>query len=185
MAHALTRKLEEADSPLVEDADELTRQIRKADRQTDALISGIIPVPMDEEGIGVALEKMARKVEQVYHVRCTVDLDPGLSIADNTTATRLYRIVQEATHNAIQHGNATEIRIQVTRDAGQLALRVTDNGEGFDEPADSLEECGMGMRLMKYRCDLIGGSLSIESRPDDGVEVSCVVSDEPPQDEVE
>ncbi len=76
----------------------------------------------------------------------------------NALALEIYRIVQEATGNAVKHAGATDICVSMTRTAGGIELTVTDNGT----PRPSQSQ-GIGLRTMRQRAAATGGSLSVES----------------------
>jgi CheY-like chemotaxis protein len=78
----------------------------------------------------------------------------------------LYRIAQEAVSNAVKHGRAKNIRIRVTK----TSLTITDDGSGL--PASAKSE-GMGLRIMRYRAEMIGGTLSVKNGRTKGVVVTC------------
>ncbi len=81
----------------------------------------------------------------------------------------LLRIAQEALNNVRRHADATVVRVSTTTGAGSLRLGVVDNGRGFD-PA-SAGDSAFGLLSMRERAGLIGGLLTIESRPHDGTRV--------------
>jgi signal transduction histidine kinase len=80
-------------------------------------------------------------------------------IHDPGAATHLYRIVQEAVHNAIRHGKARNIGIELGRSGSLITLSVVDDGCGL---ADGTPSQGMGLRNMKYRASILGGKLTLE-----------------------
>ena len=77
----------------------------------------------------------------------------------------LTRIVQEALTNAVRHGKASRIAVELRRDAQKrwLVVTIRDNGQGFD--ADNVPE-GVGLAAMRERAEKLGGDLQIESAPD-------------------
>jgi signal transduction histidine kinase len=85
----------------------------------------------------------------------------------------LYRIAQEAVHNAIHHGHARRIRMGLSGQSGQLALTVVDDGVGFDVKA--VGDKGLGLISMRERLEPFGGTLSIQSTPGGGASVEAVV----------
>lgn len=89
---------------------------------------------------------------------------------DNTTATQLYHIAQEAVSNAARHGKARSVRINLyTGERGRLA--ISDDGRW---PMDTqLGEHGMGMRIMAHRAAIIGGRLDIDRGKNRGTIISC------------
>jgi signal transduction histidine kinase len=85
----------------------------------------------------------------------------------------LYRIAQEAVHNAIHHGHARRIRMNLYSRSGALTLTVVDDGMGFDPKA--VGEKGLGLISMRERLEPFGGTLSIQSTPGGGASVEAVV----------
>src|SRR5204863_4093551 len=85
----------------------------------------------------------------------------------------LYRIAQEAIHNAITHGQARRIEIELANDGDYLRLRIQDDGVGFE--AQTNGTTGMGLRVMRYRAHSIGAVLTISSQLDRGTQVRCLV----------
>ena len=80
----------------------------------------------------------------------------------------LLRIVQEALANVRKHADATLVRVELS-DRRRLELRVTDNGRGF--ATDQVGRAGYGLSSMEQRAAIIGGSLTIDSREQDGTRV--------------
>ncbi len=83
----------------------------------------------------------------------------------------LYRIAQEALHNIARHSGAREARISLTRSAGELVFTIRDDGRGFD-PGQVRGKGGLGIVGMEERVRLVGGLLSIRSRPGSGAVIS-------------
>jgi two-component system sensor histidine kinase UhpB len=80
----------------------------------------------------------------------------------------IYRIAQEGLTNALRHSGARSVTVSLVADAETLTLRVVDDGKGL--PAN-LPSGTAGIAGMRERALLVGGRLSIESRPDEGTEV--------------
>jgi signal transduction histidine kinase len=98
-------------------------------------------------------------------------------MTDRMTATHLYLIAQEAVTNAIRHGRARQLVIRLALYAHGGELTVRDNGSGLVPvaPADSGEQDGdgQGLRIMRYRADVIGGTLDVSPAADGGTRVTC------------
>jgi signal transduction histidine kinase len=114
---------------------------------------------------------LAVNASNILGVKCTCDCDGEDFAIDPAHALHLYRIAQEAVTNAAQHGRAGKVRITLGVDGDRGVLRVEDDGGGFD-PA-SLESKGLGLRIMRYRAQMMTGSLRIESTRHRGTTVSC------------
>jgi signal transduction histidine kinase len=96
-------------------------------------------------------------------------------VPDHTVAVHLYRIAREAVSNAIKHGKARRIEISLTANGNSVTLAVTDNGTGI--PRKLPKRKGMGLRIMRYRAEVIGGTLLVEPVSGGGNQVVCTVSD--------
>jgi signal transduction histidine kinase len=91
----------------------------------------------------------------------------------------LFRILQEALHNAAKHSGVRRFEVQLWTAQGQLHLLVSDRGKGFDVAA-ARSGYGLGLVSMEERIKLVGGELSIESQPNQGTTVHARVRLDPP-----
>jgi signal transduction histidine kinase len=80
---------------------------------------------------------------------------------------QLYRIVQEAIHNAIKHANATQIDVKLHISKTELSLLISDNGRGM-EVNNSKSTAGNGLKSLKNRALIIGGEFNIHSKAGKG-----------------
>jgi PAS domain S-box-containing protein len=154
-------------------AGEIARHVREAISQTRSLARGLSPVTLESEGLTSALRELAANTEKMFGIQCRVEYvetGPDLPAA---TGMHLYRIAQEAVSNAIKHGKATDVMIHLQPSKERLALSIVDNGAGF--PKVLAQNDGMGLRIMRYRAGMIGGTLSIERNSTGGTMVSCSV----------
>ena len=127
------------------------------------------------DGVGdlkVALEALAANVRRNSRVAANVKADATSFPVSAPAAAQLYRIVQEALHNAVEHGRAHKVQIDLTVDRDNMVLTVRDDGKGFDGGAASN---GMGLRIMRYRAQCIGGSCEVQSNRAEGTIVTCRV----------
>ena len=74
---------------------------------------------------------------------------------DESLSVNLYRIAQEAVTNSVRHAKASEIVINLERTNGEIVLTVSDNGVGKERRGR-----GLGTKIMKYRANTVGGTLS-------------------------
>jgi signal transduction histidine kinase len=114
-----------------------------------------------------ALATLARRerVAIEAQLRVGTELDPQVQF-------ELLRIVTEAVRNAVRHGGATRVEVDLGEDGGELVLRVTDNGSGFDAAGTSAARYGLvGMR---ERAERLGGALTVSSG-DRGTEVELAL----------
>ena len=93
---------------------------------------------------------------------------------ENSVALHFYYIAQESVLNAIKHGKAAHVTISLAQSNGSHTLIVEDDGIGFNSPAVG-QTTGMGIRIMRYRARVIGGTLDLKNRPDHGTQIKCEV----------
>src|SRR5206468_2142323 len=122
---------------------------------------GLQPVHFRAGGLPAALRELARMTSERFHVTCRAWCSPDAGTHDQTIADHLYRIAQEATGNAIKHGKAKRVRIQLaSAHTAGLSLAILDNGVGLNM-ASPRADGGMGLKIMKYRADAIGADFRI------------------------
>ena len=137
-------------------------------------------MPAGSEGgvLQQALEHFAQDLSAIAGVRCSVAQRGDFGDVPAQVGGHLYRIVQEATHNALRHGQATRIRITLARAGPACRLTVRDNGRGADFGIAARTSPGLGLRSMQARAAAIGGQLALTSAPGGGGRVQvCWRSD--------
>jgi PAS domain S-box-containing protein len=130
------------------------------------------------DGVGdlkTALQSLAISVSRDCSVKTTVTAEGSSLPISPPVAAQLYRIAQEAVHNAVEHGAAREVQINLAFNHEVMLLTIRDNGKGFDSNADGN---GMGLRIMRYRAQCVGGSCDVQSSSE-GTVVRCRVPLEP------
>jgi signal transduction histidine kinase len=85
----------------------------------------------------------------------------------------LFRIVQEALQNAVRHGSARKVTVDLTGSPKGLTLMIVDDGVGFD--VDAVSAKGLGLISMRERLEPLGGTLEIHSRPGAGTRLKAFV----------
>ena len=76
----------------------------------------------------------------------------------------LFRVLQEAMHNAVKHSGVKRIEVQLSQDASEVHLIITDQGIGFDVH-EAMQKSGLGLVSMRERVRLLKGTIAIESKP--------------------
>ena len=128
-----------------------------------------------------ALEDLAARTSELNGIGCTFECHRPVAIADDQTAMHLYRMSQEAVTNAVKHGRPRHIVIRLGVEGDRTTLRVIDDGTGFTALPENAREnsSGTGLRIMRYRADLIGAQLEISSARPQGTIVTCSVAQHP------
>jgi len=83
----------------------------------------------------------------------------------------LFLVVKETFHNALKHAGATEVRVRVSTESGQLVIRIEDNGRGFDPERPVTGRKGNGLCNMRKRLEPHGSRLSLSSSPGQGTRI--------------
>jgi signal transduction histidine kinase len=171
MAKTLQNQMESRGREEASDAGTIAALINDALSQTRRMSRGLCPTVLEDNDIETALQQHAENMQTFYNVKCEFKCDPTIRIADNAVAVHLYRIAQEATTNAIKHGQATEILISLKVTTSGVVLRVQDNGCGL--PKNGPKNTGMGLRVIQHRARMIGGTAAIRPRNECGAVVTC------------
>jgi signal transduction histidine kinase len=148
--------------------EKLDASIEEAKRQVRSLSKGLFPVDVDAEGLRIALEELAKEITAIFRISCRLECDGTVSIEDNFTATQLFLIAREALQNAARHAKATQLTVKLD-DVDGIRLSVEDNGRGLAKDVEA--GGGMGLRIMRYRSELIGGKLQFEALDGRGTRV--------------
>lgn len=140
-----------------------------------SVILELRPADLEEDGLTTSLRKHVEMLNRVYDARLTFhgdgDLgDIGLSEERELT---LFRIAQEAVHNALRHAHARDVALRLCREGSLVSLTIADDGTGFDIAAAGRD--GLGLTSMRDRAEEVGGALTVESAPGTGTVVKVEV----------
>jgi len=153
--------------------DEVHSLLDEAIRMTRTISFELTPGILEDFGLKFALEELVRRIPRKslpVHLHLS-GLEQPLPKLMEVAA---YRIVQELLNNIIKHAQAQEAFIHVAREEDRVAISVEDNGQGFEPISPSIppEGKGIGLPGLQNRVGLLGGTLAINSRPNQGTIVS-------------
>jgi len=171
--HVLHERLVHKSPPEATDSARITQLLDQAVDQARSLARGLFPVELAATGLMHALRALAITATDLYGVTCRFHCPKPVLIHDNPTAIHLYRIAQESVQNAIRHGKAARVTVELSAPDGAVTLRVKDNGRGFPRVLPATR--GMGLEIMKYRARTIGGRLSHNPAARKGTVLTCVL----------
>ncbi len=154
---------------LLDKINETSELVIMAQNKTRSLSKILSPVDIGRDGLRVSLEIMARSMERVYDIKCDISVDDGFEIDDNNIATILFYITREASTNSVKHGKSKNISIHAYRDDTTRGIIIRDDGTGIGK---AIADTGIGLRIMKYRSQIIGATFSMENNASGGVEVA-------------
>jgi signal transduction histidine kinase len=161
-----------------DDAERIIQLLQQAATRARDLAKGLQPVTLQANGLATALAELAAKIEAIFEVSCTFRHDPAspVELEDAAAPTHLYRIAQEAINNAIKHGSARHITIDLMAVKDLVLLAVEDDGVGIPEvppPQQQGQGLGLGLHIMSHRARMIGATLAVERSSKGGTMVSC------------
>lgn len=129
------------------------------------------PPQLDALGLEAALRWQASMLFRASPVRLELDIAPLPQRPDNEVEQACFRIAQESLTNALRHAAAGEVAVTLRPQGDQLALQVSDDGDGFDPDGPR----GLGLIVMRERAQTAGGTLRIDSAPGAGTRVSLLL----------
>lgn len=160
--------------PQADNAKQVTVMIRNAVDHARILAKGLSPLNMAQGGLMAGLENLAANTEQLFRMPCSFQCSSAVHIEDAEVALHLYRIAQEALHNAVKHSNGTQVVVSLGADAHAIEVVVSDDGVGPSDPQKRpTGSGGLGMHTMQYRARIIGGALQIFKNNSGGTSVVC------------
>jgi PAS domain S-box-containing protein len=177
LARALEIKLKAAGVAGADDAGEIGELLSQAMAQARRIARGLAPVELMEEGLTGALRRLAEDTATMFDVACEFAGDPAVLIHDHEVATHLFHVAQEAISNAVRHGKPSRIQIRIEENKDGGILTVEDNGKGL--PTDRRAGEGLGLHIMKYRAEAIGGAFDLARNEPGGMRAVCTFVNRP------
>lgn len=150
--------------------------------ETKRICSDLLPSVLEDFGLRAAIEELIKTCrETARNVAFNLEECNLSQPLPREVEIGIYRILQEALNNAIKHAQATQIDVHIDREEGFLNLMIHDNGKGFYYDSQhffSREQVKKinGLRNMKERAELLGGTLSINSQPGKGTIIQLEIS---------
>jgi len=137
----------------------------EAHAELRAIIDGLAPPDLAQAGLAESLRRYATLAGRAHGVDVTVTA--VRTRFGQAVDAAVYRVAQEAMHNALRHSGATQVRVTLTA----KGLEVTDDGHGFDVPSPASTPGGLGLASMRERAAAIGGELRVTSAPGEGTRI--------------
>lgn len=127
----------------------------------------------NKEGSNSFIEVLNNYIEETKHrYRKIIELDTkgDLRYMDARQKEAVYRIVCEGISNAIRHGKAKQIMVELNIEASSTQLNIKDDGQGFDyNEIEQKDQFGLGIKNINYLVSSLGGKLDIQAQREKGV----------------
>lgn len=172
LTQVLFEKLSKYEIVELHDISQLVDMINEVRDQVRKIAKGLCPINYDKFGLQSALRELLLNYQNVYNIKFHFNYKSDIQLPDGIAATNLYYIIHEAVMNAIKHAGAGQITLSIFTQNQCLHACVEDDGIGA---IDTTTQDGMGIRIMKYRANLIDAQLRIHSEPGKGTVVECVI----------
>ena len=146
-------------------------------RELQRIISDLRPAHLDDLGLSATLRWYASRVHELTSLHVRVDIDGDEPTLDDAVKITIFRITQEALNNVIKHAQATTVNVKIHYLQKEVRIHVFDNGVGFEmkDVQNRIGRISLGLAGMEERAALLGGGVTVSSRPGYGTEVEAVV----------
>ncbi len=146
----------------IKDLDEMIYLISNSIDHVRNISKGLHPVNFETGGFIFAIEELGAEVKKYFNTDLIIDKDFDVNITDETVSSNLYYIIKEAINNSIKHEKAEKINLVFNHDGKNLHILLFNNKKNSKQSSKD----GMGLKIMKYRADLIGALLRISEEKD-------------------
>jgi signal transduction histidine kinase len=133
-----------------------------------ALLAELRPSTLTDSDLGDLLRQLGNALEGRTNLSVAVTVSGEFILPPNVQIA-FYRVCQEALSNIAKHAKASKVEIDLKQDEAVIALRVRDDGKGFDTEQIFSGHYGLGM--MRERADAVGALLTVSSQPGYGTEL--------------
>jgi len=147
-------------------------------KELQRVISDLRPSHLDDLGLSAALRWYAGQLQEIAPLTVKVDITGEEQPIDEAVKITVFRIVQESLNNTIKHANATEVEIALSFRENGVHILARDNGVGFDLDQVKVRRSSrpsLGLAGMEERASLLGGRVTVQSRPGYGTEVEALI----------
>jgi PAS domain S-box-containing protein len=155
-------------------ADGMKRLIDSTVTSMRRISADLRPVMLDNLGLAPTLEWLTKDCSSRNGIRVDLAMSDEDLRVGGEIATAVFRIVQEALTNVVRHAQATTAKIDVVRTAGQVLVRVADNGKGM-AAADQRKSRSFGLLGMRERAYVLGGDFTVSSDEGQGTIIEAIL----------
>jgi signal transduction histidine kinase len=166
----LSREIVGSYPDAVEKLDELSSAVDEISADVQTISHQLHPSKLQFMGLVPTMRGFVRDFANMHSVTIGFTSDPLPANVPNDVALTLFRVLQEALHNAAKHSGADQFTVSLTCRGGELSLSVGDPGIGFDL-RQLAQARGLGLVSMRERIGLVNGTMTIDSKPSQGTTV--------------
>jgi signal transduction histidine kinase len=170
----LLRRTSELPEAAAAHLDTVRQLASEATDELRAVMVGLRPADLHGDGLAPALRKQAELLDRAHGAQVRFR-GPGVPRLAADREEAVYRVAQEALHNALRHGAPSTVDIELSSSDVAVVLTVRDDGSGFDPGVRGTAQRRLGLASMRDRATAVGGRLQVKSRPGQGTTVRLEV----------
>src|ERR1700758_2573250 len=162
-------QLRETPSEIKNRVQEFRKRISEISTDVQGLSHDLHSSKLEYLGVVAGIKSWGKEFSERQRVELDFSNDVN-SVLPFEMGLSLFRVLQEALHNATKHSGVKRIEVQLREDSGEIHLIIRDSGKGFHVEA-ALQGKGLGLTSMRERVRLVNGTISIESKPMGGTTI--------------
>lgn len=155
------------------EAGQIHELVQEAMNHASDLAHDLATLDLKANSLADALEGLAAHAAKLFGIACKLKVEGQVPPLDSNSVRQLYKIAQESVTNAIKHGKAKKVTIELVSRPAELELTIHNSGIPF--PDLKSREGGMGLRIMHYRASLLNGTFDIKGQGARGTLVTCTI----------
>ena len=163
-----------SDKAVLKSVDEITAMLKQILTEIRSLTFELSPPILYQFGLEAALEWLCQHFQKNHPIKCAFKDAGGEAIVNQDVRIALFQSVRELLTNVVKHADASRLTVLVEKMAGNITVRVEDDGKGFDDSSKAASEYqthGLGLFSLRERIRYLGGSFSLNSKPGNGTSV--------------
>jgi two-component system CheB/CheR fusion protein len=156
-------------------AEELLARCTRVTRQLSVDLN---PPILKHEGVRSILTWLQGHMRELHNLGIEIEAADEIQIADGDARVLLFQVLRELLFNIAKHSGADKAKVTLNATDGEVKVVVADDGKGFDAGAvdgQPVSEASLGLTHVKERVSMLGGRMSVDSRPGDGARITVVV----------
>jgi len=159
------------DSKIISELTEVEKSMQIALKEMRGIATGLVLPQLAEWDLFDTVSHVVHKHEQQTNTRVNLEIEGEMNGPALPIRITLYRLIQEALHNAYHHANGASQSVCVKNNSDHILLEIADTGPGFDVPMILENTDRLGISGMRERVESIGGRFEIESRMGEGTTI--------------
>jgi len=149
------------------DLDEITFMTNSALEEVRSISRGLYPAVLKQLGLTESIKQLIHDLDEGTSIFFTSELDVIDSYFSEQESLNFYRFIQESLANILKHAEATSAEIEIKIIGPKIAVKITDNGIGFD-PTQAKRKQSMGLKTIAERIRILKGTFQISSKQGQG-----------------